>query len=129
MKTDPALVSNLSHLDDLSSSTTKVMEASMACYKVITEQEEHFPMESLFSLVTQTTALDRKADRAVYDHVTGGVNIALDPVTGLDPIEESLATLQRRDTNTAQALGALIANAGVGVGVAGRTREKGDNKV
>ena len=43
--------------------------------------------------------MNRKAKRAAYDAVTGG--ILVDDSNGEDPLSSSLATLERRDSNIA----------------------------
>ena len=73
----------------------------MACYKVIASMEENFPVEKLYSFIGSTEDdLDRKAERAVYDYISG--EIVVDRTytsTKSDPIEDTLTVLERRDTN------------------------------
>ncbi len=89
-------------LTDLLLSTAKIMQGSMACYKVIAGMEEHFPVEKLYSFIGSTEDdLARNAERAVYDYMSGdiAVDTTKSPDTSADSIRETLVVLDRRDTN------------------------------
>jgi len=88
-------------LTDLLMSTAKIMQGTMACYKVIAGMEEHFPVEKLYTFIGSTEDdLDRKAERAVYDYISGTIVVdSKSSATSVDPIQDTLTVLERRDTN------------------------------
>jgi len=78
------------------------LPGSMACYKVIASMEENFPVEKLYSFIGSTEDdLDRKAERAVYDYISGEIVVdrTYSSSTKSDPMQDTLTVLERRDTN------------------------------
>jgi solute carrier family 9B (sodium/hydrogen exchanger), member 1/2 len=87
---------------EMSHSCAKVMAGTMACYKIINSMESNFPAERLYNMLddsnsSMTSTKDRKARRVEYDYING--QVVVDESTGVDPVAESLATLQRRDAD------------------------------
>ena len=88
-------------LHDAFHSAEAIMEATMACFRVIEGMEERFPAEDLYYLIDDDASGEqsiRRGSKTAYDTVTGQM-IYRSSTDGSDPMSESIEVLKRRGSS------------------------------
>lgn len=87
-------------LGDAMHSAEAIMEATMACFRVIEGMEEKFPAEDLYHLIDDDDGEQslRRGSKTAYDAVSGQV-VYKSSTDGSDPMSESIEVLKRRGSS------------------------------
>jgi NhaP-type Na+/H+ or K+/H+ antiporter len=87
-------------LGDALHSAEAIMEATMACFRVIEGMEENFPAEDLYHLIDDENGEQslRRGSKTAYDAVSGQV-VYKSSTDGSDPMSESIEVLKRRGSS------------------------------
>ena len=95
----PGDTDNPLDLEKMIHSARVLMEGIMACYKIVDDQKEKFPVESLYKMVRMDEEhIHNKINaKAKVDPLTG--KVLVDKTEKDDPLEDQLLTLKRRDTD------------------------------